>query len=109
MKIKKFNEAFEDQEYLQYFAEIKEIYPEFKFLVPEKSEEMCKIDFYTRHNHRFNFEKYLEIQSVINSKVKELSKIYDINKYEISVENYERATTDESYHISGRVIIKKQQ
>lgn len=112
MKIRKFNEELEDDTmwchtYLKYFAEIKEIYPEFKYNMSAKSGDLYTVDFYTRHNHRFNFDKFLEIQSVINSKLQEIFKIHEISKYELSVENYERATNDESFHITGRVIIKR--
>ena len=109
MKIKRFNEgeSTDSEIYLQYFAEIKEIYPEFKYNTLVKTNDIYTIDFYTRHTHRFNFSKFLEIQSLINSKLQELIKVYDITQYELSVENYERATDDEIYHITGRLLIKQ--
>lgn len=109
MKIKRFNESSEEEDYLKYFSDIKSVYNEFKYHHSFVSDGIHTIDFSTRHNHRFSFEKFLEMQGLINSKLVEMNKDYVIFGYELDVDNYYHSdeTEGDIYHIVGRVSIKK--
>lgn len=102
------NESVDENEFLIHFAEIKDIYSEFKYHISIRSEGSYTVDFSTRHNHRFNFDKFLEIQSLITSKLQEINKSFIISRYELEVDNYNGYETesDSIYHVDGRVVIK---
>lgn len=110
MKIKRFNESSdEDVKYLKYFADIKSVYNEFKYHTSFVNDGVYTVDFSTRHNHRFSFEKFLEMQALINSKLVEMNKDYVIFGYELDVDNYFHSdeTEGDIYHMVGRLSIKK--